>query len=146
MATLERVLSYICFHTLRKQIPVRLFFRVKIISYIYYMFNNSHYFEVFKRHPRKELYCPPLGVWLGENGLYEGHWLKGSTVTKKRSKVPYVITDVYVHYWNGGYYWLALVDDPRGSTSQITWNINNPEPGVIENVHLWNFDITKTNM
>ena len=109
-------------------------------------FHPNHYFKVYGAHDRKELYCFALGMWLGKNGLYQDHPLKGKIITRKRSKKPYIVTDVYVHYWNGGYYFLALCDDENKSTGSLTWNINSPEPNIVCNSHQWNVDIVKTNI
>jgi hypothetical protein len=109
-------------------------------------FHPDHYFKVFKAHDRKEMYCFALGTWLGENGLYRDHPLKGEIITRKRSNKPYTVTNVYVHYYDGGYYFVALCDDENKSTGQLTWNINSPKPKIVCNSHLWNVDIIGTNI
>ena len=82
-------------------------------------------------------------MWLGENGLYPDHPLKGRVVAKRRSSKLYTVTDVYVHYYDGGYYYMALLDDERKSTASMSWNINCPKPKIVCNSNMWDIDLKK---
>ena len=86
--------------------------------------NLSHYSKVWREHPKTEMYCFPLRRFLGENGLFENHELKGKTFIRKENGEQYVVDDVYVHWWNG-WYFMALARDKGNSHTSISWNINS---------------------
>lgn len=87
-------------------------------------FNLKHYSNVWRRHPKKEMYCFALNKFLGENGLFENHEFKGKTFIRKETGEEYIVDDVYVHWWNG-WYFMALARDKRNSHTSISWNINS---------------------
>jgi hypothetical protein len=87
-------------------------------------FNLEHYSKVWRGHPKKEAYCFPLKMFLGTNGLFENHELKGCTFIKKSNGEKYTVDDVYVHWWEG-WYFVALAVNTKGSHASITWNINS---------------------
>ena len=96
-------------------------------------FNDKHYFEVFKQHPRKEQYCFALKMFLGENGLFPDHPLKGRIFVNNEGE-EFSVDNVYVHYWGGGYYYVALAQNKHRSHAQISWNINCPVPEYTCNI------------
>jgi len=87
-------------------------------------YNMPHYSNVWREHPKTEMYCFPLQRFLGEHGLFENHPLKGETFICKETGVKYVVDNVYVH-WYHGWYFMALARNPENSHGSITWNINS---------------------
>ena len=98
------------------------------------VFNRDLYFEIYKkRREYAERYCFPLRIFLGKNGLIENHELKGRIFINKEGE-EFSVDNVYVHYYEGGYYYLALARNKHDSHIQITWNINCPLIWI-ENIH-----------
>ena len=101
------------------------------------MINSKLIYEVYKLRGGDEQYCFPLRMFLGKNGLYESHPLKGRIFIKKETNVEFSVDSVYVHYWDGGYYYVALARNSENSHAGITWNINCPLEGyTLENYYL----------
>jgi hypothetical protein len=71
-------------------------------------------------------------MFLGKNGLYENHPLKGRTYIKKETGEEFVVDDVYVH-WMEGWYYIALARNSINSHASITWNINSKGEFSIDN-------------
>ena len=80
-------------------------------------------YEVYKQRAGSSHYCFPLRMFLGENGLYENHELKGKTFVSKETGVKFTVDDVYVH-WFKGWYFVALARNSGNSHVGITWDIN----------------------
>ena len=87
-------------------------------------FNLNHYSNVYHNHPKNEIYCFPLRMFLGKNGLFENHELKGKIFLRKENGEEYFVDDVYVH-WFKGWYFVALARDKGNSHTSISWNINS---------------------
>ncbi len=104
------------------------------------MFNNKLYFKIYKLREGSEKYCFPLRIFLGENGLIENHELKGKIFIKTEDNEEFSVDNVYVHYWDGGYYYMALARNNNNSHAQITWNINCPMEDI-ENIN--NYKLVK---
>ncbi len=86
-------------------------------------FNMSHYMNVYRARSKPDLYCFPLRMFLGENGLYENHELKGKTFRRKFTGERFTVDNVYVHWFNG-FYFVALARNAGNSHTSITWDIN----------------------
>ena len=88
-----------------------------LISNIYRLRHENDWYS-------KEQYCFPLKRFLGENGLYENHELKGKTFRRKEDGMIFTVDNVYVH-WYMGWYYMALARNSENSHGQISWNINS---------------------
>ena len=62
-------------------------------------------------------------MFLGKNGLYVNHILKGSKFISLEDDVDFIVDDVYVH-WFYGYYYVALARNKHNSHTQIICSIN----------------------
>ena len=87
-------------------------------------FDMNHYMKVYSARKEKERYCFPLKMFLGENGLYENHPLKGKTFRRRFNGERFTVDNVYVH-WYQGWYYVALARNKGNSHTSITWNINS---------------------
>ena len=88
------------------------------------MLNHALIYQIHKLRHGDPQYCFPLRMFLGENGLYENHELKGKTFVKIETGEEYVVDNVYVHWWQG-WYFIALARNKGNSHVSITWNINS---------------------
>lgn len=79
--------------------------------------------NVYRAKGDSDLYCFPLRMFLGKNGLYENHELKGKTLRRKFNGEKLIVDDVHVH-WFKGWYFIAFARDKGNSHTAITWDIN----------------------
>lgn len=80
------------------------------------MINNELIYEIFKIRKGDPQFCFKLNMFLGLNGLYENHKFKGQIFVKKKDNKEYSVDDVYVHYYNGEYYYAVLAQNNNSHT------------------------------
>ena len=89
--------------------------------------NDKLVFEIYKiRGDNCEKYCFPLRMFLGHNGLYPDHPLKGKTFIQNETGAKFTVDDVYVH-WYKGWYFMALARNEHNSHTSISWDINTQD-------------------
>ena len=96
------------------------------------MINHQLLLDIYRLRKGDEQYCFPLRRFLGPNGLYENHELKGEIFVRKEDGEEFVVENVYVHYYEG-YYYVALAKNKYNSHCCIHWNINSEMD--IENIN-----------
>ena len=97
------------------------------------MINMKLTYEIYRRRKGDPLYCFPLRMFLGHNGLIENHPLKGKTFIHLDDGVEFRVDDVHAH-WYKGWYMVALVQNKEQSHWIINWNINCEIADDISNI------------
>jgi hypothetical protein len=82
------------------------------------------------------LYCAAIKTWLEPHGNLLEHPMIGKKFTHIKEDFKEMVCDsVQVHYWDGGYYYHAILTDENHSSACVIFeNINSNHPIICDAV------------